>query len=341
MKLLIISTTVYSIPLKGYGGLEQLCYLLAEGLSKKGHTVSVVCPEGSQFSENIESIYTGLRENEEQSWARYRGRLEDREWDVILDTSWQRWSVMSSVGKDPALPILQWHHSDSSVYQTPAPLKYNMWVGLSRDHARRLSLHFRMPVKYVWNGIDTSYYNSNGAPRGERYLWLARYTPEKGAMEIIDLAQKLKTGVDLYGDTEIVGGQDYVQACSNRADSYFARVNKGITREATVDAYSKSKGMLFYPIWEEPFGLTVIEAQACGCVPICRKSGAIPELIKHGETGFLVDDIEEMEELVKKEAVKEISPEAMRKHVEDNFSLEKFVDRWDNLLLRVKAGERW
>lgn len=342
MKLLIISTSIFSLPLKNYGGVEELCYLLSEGLAKKGHTVSIVCPEGSNLSDNIECIFTQLREPEEQSWSRYRGRLEGREWECVIDASWEKWSVMSNVGRDPAIPILLWHHTVPSIYQRVAPVRYNMWVGLSRDHARRLSLHLRTPVKYVWNGIDTQFYLPSGAPRSERYLWIGRYSAEKGAMDLIDLAQKLKIGVDFYGDTEIVGGQDYVQSCFNRADGYFARVNKGITREATVDAYSKAKGMLFFPLWEEPFGLTVLESMACGCVPICRKSGAIPELIKHGETGFLVDDIETMEELVKKDAVREINPEVMRKHIEDNFSIEKFVDRWEKLLLRVvKEGERW
>lgn len=340
-RLLIISSNVFPIPLKNYGGVEELCYQMSEGLAKKGYTVSIVCPEGSTLSENIECIFTQLREPEEQSWARYRGRLESGEWQCVIDASWEKWSEMSNAGRDPAIPILLWHHSDPSIYNMPVPVRHPMWVGLSRDHARRLSLHMRAPVRYIWNGIDTQFYMPTGAPRSERYLWIGRYSAEKNPMGLIDMAQKMKVGVDFYGDTEIVGGEEYVRSCFNRADGYFARVNKGITREATVDAYSKAKGMLFFPLWEEPFGLTVLESMACGCVPICRKSGAIPELIKHGETGFLVDDIGEMEDLIKREAIKEINPDTMRKHVQDNFSIEKFLERWDNLIQRVVAGERW
>lgn len=341
MHCLIISTTVYPVPLQGYGGLEQLVFQLVCGLATKGHTISVVCPEGSTLPEGIEGISTGLREDEEKAYQRYKGRLERDEWDVIVDASWQRWAIMGSVGRDDTTPIVQWHHTDPSVYQTPAPLAYNMWVGVSKSHAEDLGKHFKMPVKYVYNGVDTQFYKSNGNPRGERYLWLSRWTPEKGGAEIIGLAQKLKVGVDMFGDTEIVGDLSYAQLCSRRADGMYARISGGITREATVDAYSTHKGYLYWLNWSEPFGLSIVEAMATGCVPVVNRRGATPELIRHGTTGFLVDTLEEMEELVKSDAVKSIKPETMRRHVEKQFGIERFVADWEKLLLRVVEGERW
>lgn len=338
MKLLIIGTSVYALPPQGYSGLEMLCYHLAEGL---GHQVTIVAPEGSRLSEGIEVVPTPLREDEEKSWLRYRGRLEAGEFDVILDASWQRWAMMSSVGKDPGLPIVNWHHTDPSVYGNPGPVQYPMWVGLSRDHAERLSRHMQVPVRWIYNGIDMGYYRDNGKPRGERWLWVGRWTAEKGAAEVIGLAQKLRVPVDMYGDTEIIGPQEYMKLCQQRADGYFARWNPGISREMTVDAYSTHRGLLFWPLWEEPFGLVPIEAMACGCVPIVRRSGALPELIEHGETGFLCDTLEEVEELVKGDVVKGIDPEVMRVHVEKRFGLERFVGDWEALLQRVADGERW
>ena len=341
MKVLVISTNVFPVPLVGYGGLEQLVYHLAEGLHRKGHKVSVAAPNGSRLSEDVELIGSGQNEDEEKSWQRYKGRLESSEWEVVVDASWQRWATMSNVGREPQIPIINFHHSDPSIYQTPAPIPHNLWVGLSRSHAENLGRHFRIPTRYVYNGIDTQFYRSDGRPRNNHYLWLARYTYEKGAAEIINLAKKLKVVVDMYGDTSIVGDQGYVQMCRNTADGLYARVSPGISREETVNQYSTHKGYLYWLNWSEPFGLSILEAQACGCVPIVSRRGAAPELIKHGETGFLVDTLEEMEELVKKDAVKEINLETMRKHVESKFSVERFVDDWEKLLLSVVSGERW
>lgn len=345
MKLLIISTNVMKLTptgIEGYGGVEYLVSRLATGLALKGHSVAVVCPEGSQLTEGMEIIPTGLMEDEEKSWQRYRGRLEQGEFEVILDSSWQRWATMSSAGRDPELALVNWFHSHESCYPTQPPVRYPMWVGLSRAHASNLSRAFKTPCRFVYNGIDLDFYKPTGAPKGSRYLWLARWTVEKAGMEVIDLAQRCKVGVDMYGDTAIVGDQNYVRACFARADGFFAKANPGVSREVTVDLYSKAHGFLLLLNWEEPFGLSLIESQACGCVPIVSRRGAAPELIRDGITGFLVDDADQMGALLARDAVKEIKPETMRKWVEKKFGLPRFVDDWEALLRRVVGGgERW
>lgn len=342
MRILLISTTIYPIPLKGYGGLEELVTQLALGLAGRGHQVAVVCPETSSLPEGTEIIFTGLREEEELAWQRYRGRLEAGEWEVVVDASWQRWATMSNVGREPQIPIVNWHHTDVSVYGSSAPVIYPLWVGLSKDHAERLARHLKVPVRFVYNGIDLDFYKANDSlPRSNRYLWLARWTPEKAGADIISLAQKIKVPVTMHGDTEIIGSQDYARLCFSRADGLYARVGPGVSREATVELYSTHKALLQLYGWSEPFGLNLVEAMACGCVPIAQRSGAAPELIRDGVTGFLVDTQEEMENLILRDAVREIKPLAMRKHVEKRFSLERFVGAWEKLLSEVVNGARW
>ena len=119
------------------------------------------------------------------------------------------------------------------------------------------------------------------------------------------------------------------------------RANPGVTRAATVELYSQAHGLLNIHRWMEPLGLVPLEAMACGAVPIATKEGGPTETIIHGTTGFLVSDDYEAEELIKRDAVREINPEVMRRHVEENFSLPKFIERWEFLLQRVLAGDRW
>ncbi|MDP2660277.1 MAG: glycosyltransferase, partial [Dehalococcoidia bacterium] len=313
-----------------------------EGLAKRGHQVTVVAPEGSLLSPEIEVIQGPLRESEEQTWQRYRGRLETGEWEAVLDSSWERWANISNLGRDPQLPIVNWHHSAESVYSSSPDVQYPLWVGISRSHAEALGRHFQMPVRLVYNGIDLDVYKpAANKTRGGRYLWLARWTTEKGPAEVISLAKKLRVGLDMFGDQEVIGDRAYLDRCMREVDGLRVRASGGISRLQTVEEYSTHKGMLQWFNWKEPFGLTVIEAMACGCPPICARSGGVAETIRDGVTGFLVDDMEQMAELVKRDAVKEISVEAMRRHVEENFGLGTFVDRWEKLLQAVVSGERW
>lgn len=340
MKLLLISTNVFALPPTGYSGLEQLVSQLACGLAAKGHSVAVVCPNGSQLGDSVEVIPTEVSEEEEKSWSRYRGRLESMEWDVILDASWQRWATMSSAGRDPELPIVNWHHT-APIYASQPPVRYSMWVGLSRAHASELALSWSVPVRHVHNGIDVSFYQSTGARRGGRYLCMSRYTPEKGFLESALLAKRLRVGLDIYGDTSIIGDPSYPQRVQREADGIFVRCFPGVSRQQTVEEYSKHRALLHLHNWNEPFSLVLLEAMACGCVPIAMRRGGPVETIIDGVTGFLVDDGEQAGSIIREDKVREISLEVMRKHVEDRFSVQGFVDRWEELLARVHTGERW
>lgn len=345
MRILLVNTSIFKLTpqgTEGYAGIEYLACKLAAGLASRGHVVTLVSPEGSDVGvENIEYIYTPLREEEEKSWARYRGRLEQGEWEVILDTSWQKWAMMSSIGRDPQLPIVNWWHSHHSIIQAQPSVQYPMWVGISRGHAEELTRAWGVATRWVYNGIDTDFYKASGQPRGGRWLALGRWTPEKGFLEMSLLAKKLRIGLDLYGDQEIIGSDAYMRRAMAEADGIFVRAHGGVSREKTVELYSKGHGLLHLHRWEEPMGLVPIEAMACGAVPIAMKRGGPAETIRHGVTGFLVDTDEEAAELIKRDAIKEISPEAMRAHVEEHFSLKRFIDDWADLLQKVAAGERW
>jgi len=92
--------------------------------------------------------------------------------------------------------------------------------------------------------------------------------------------------------------------------------------------YGNAKALL-YPIeWEEPFGLVVAEAMACGTPVIAYRRGSMPELIENGKTGFVIEsDIEKLVEAMKK--VNEIDRPYVRKRTEEKFSKERMVDNYE------------
>ncbi|MBA7591984.1 D-inositol-3-phosphate glycosyltransferase [subsurface metagenome] len=193
----------------------------------------------------------------------------------------------------------------------------------------------------VHHGIDLSFYKANPeAKRGNRYLFLARFTPEKGFLEIAHLAKKCRVGLDAFGDTEIVSNQDYVRKCTEESDGRQIRVNPGISREETVKQYQSHKALITWPNYVEIFGLVTVEAMACGCPVISKDSGAAKELIKQGRTGFVVSTLEEAEELIKTDAVSKLKPENCVRQAR-RFSIERSAGRHPTLLQDVANGIYW
>lgn len=341
MRILLISTTIFPVPLEGYGGLEQICWHLALGLHEKGHQVTLVAPEGSNVPEGIELIVTGLRQPEEAAWHLYRERMESDEFDVIHDSSWEAWPYASSIGRDPELPIIHTIHTSPTIYGRPPEVQSPCFVGLSDQHCNDIRLHLRCDARKVYNGLDLEYYTQDPAiKRGGRWLWIARYTPEKGPLVAINLARKLNLQLDCFGDVEIVGDAQYVDRCRNACDGLTVRWNPGVTREETVNLYQSYKALLYPLQWSEPFGLCVCEANACGMPVMTLRRGAMPELVKNGRNGYVFDSEEELERALCENVVDNIKPGACRK-VAEKFSLKRMVDSYEKLYQEVADGHRW
>lgn len=344
MKVLLISTTMYQLTksgLAGYGGLEHLVALWAMELKKLGCEVSVVCPGGSDLGEGIEIISTGLREPEEAAYLKYKNRLESGQFDAIMDNTWLWYSVLSQMESDKQLPIIHCWHTDPYSLGSPPPIAKPCLVAFSEAQANIIRSRWNACVQVVRHGIDLSFYKPDPAVgRGERYLFLARYTPEKGFLEIANLVKKCKASLDAFGDIEIVGSQDYVTKCFNEADGRQIRVTPGIPREQTVKEYQSHKALITWPNYVEIFGLTTIEAMSCGCPVISKDSGAARELIKHGKTGFVVSTLEQAEELIKSGKIDTIRSEDCRKQAM-KFSIEKSARAHLRLLEDVSKGIVW
>jgi len=97
--------------------------------------------------------------------------------------------------------------------------------------------------------------------------------------------------------------------------------------------YGRAKGLLYPHRWEEPFGLIFIEAMACGTPVIAFERGSAPEIIRDGKTGFLVKDLNEMLKKIKE--IEKIERRECRKWVEENFTIEKMVENYEKVFLKI------
>lgn len=342
MKILLISTPIfrlYKTGLPSYGGLEQLVILWSQSFRDAGHQVSVVCPEGSDLGEGIEIVPIGFRESEEAAYLKYKDRLG--EFDAIEDHTWQWYSVLSQMETDKQLPITHSWHSDPYNLVSPPPIAKPCIIAFSEAQANIIRSRLNACAQVVHHGIDLSFYKPDPTvERGNRYLYLARYTPEKGFLEVAHLAKKCRVGLDAFGDVEIISSQDYLRKCFLEADGRQIKITGNIPREQTVKEYQSHKALITWPNYVEIFGLVTVESLCCGCPVISKDSGAARELIKHGKSGFVVSTLEEAEELIKTDAVSQLKTDDIIKQGR-KFSIEKSAAGHLRLLEDVNKGLVW
>lgn len=358
MKIAVISSTVFPIPLVNYGGLEQIVYYCAKGLAERGHQVTVFAPLGSIVPgcEIIQGLPPGFGEEqfyggclwktptgEDVRWPGYWPELlKFNDGGVIINHSWQCWPALLALEGRLKAPILWTLHAPvNTMLQSIQPETICSFVCISEDQKNHFEALFSpRKARTAYNGIDLDIYKPLDIPRTNRYLFLARFSSIKGADIALDACKKTDTEIDLIGDTTITGEPDYYQMCCNLADGTKRCIVGGVPRGEAVWYYSKSKALLHPNVrFREPFGLAPVEAQACGLPVIAWSYGAMPETVKPGETGFLVNSQQEIENLIVSNAIDNIDRKRCREWA-SQFSIGRMVSRYEELC-KEALDKRW
>jgi glycosyltransferase involved in cell wall biosynthesis len=339
MKVCVISTTVLKCPPDGYAGLEMISWQCAEGLYLKGHDVTLIAPKGSKTNAKLHE--TTLGESERQAYSGYWQKLN--EFDVIIDHSWQKWSYILKMEGNLPKPILGVLHAPvNTMYQSPPPVEKPSFICISKDQSESCKEHFKCESRVAHNGVDTNFYKRTNSKRNSRYLFLARISTIKGPHIAINVANNCNVGLDLVGDDRITGEPELLirvkDACNLTPNlRYIGHQN----RDECVGWFNKNKALL-HPnqLFREPFGLAPVEAQLCGMPVIAWDNGAMRETVKHGETGFLVRTQDEMENLIRSDAVSTIKPENCIEWAKQ-FSYENMVSRYEALCHEAIESGGW
>jgi glycosyltransferase involved in cell wall biosynthesis len=351
MKIAVISTPVFRLPISGYGGLEQLAYQIAEGLAKKGHEVGLFAPDGS-VCPGVQVIPFGPERQVDEKTAYSKTWQHLPSFDVVLDHSWQAWSHCLREEGVLKAPVLKTCHApvNTMFQQLPKP-KVLSFVCISEDQAAHFRGLFSRDCRVCHNGVDGNYYKAiPGLKRTKRFLFLARFSSIKGPLLAIQACKKAGVGLDLVGDTQITGEQEYLQKCLAECDNEQIRLWGNATRGECVRWFSQAHAMIHpnfpdpdsgHPGFREPFGLAPVEAMLCGCPVVAGDFGAMRETIPSGDQAFvndlpgrLVETPAGLEETVKFWSQGNFfAPEQranLRKHALQ-FSVERMVNRYEEL----------
>jgi len=290
----VISSQVFKVPIYKYGGLEAIAWQTARGLAKMDHQVALFAPDGS-IGDGFDVIHTGPPGtfNESQAYNQYWKHLNN--FHVLIDHSWQKNSYSLKQEGVLKIPILSvWHAPADAMGKPPPDIEKPCVVLISDDHRQHYEALFGRPGRTCYNGIDLDFYKPIAAEREARALFLARFSQIKGADLAIHACTQLNYPLDLVGDTTITNEPDYFRHCQSFCDGEKIRMVGPDTRGGCVLRYSKANFFLHPNArFREPFGLAPIEAQACGLPVATFNYGAMRETVKHGETGYLAGSLDE------------------------------------------------
>lgn len=338
MKIAMIAPLALPVPPDSYGGTERVIYCLIEGLIKLGHDVTLFGAEGSKISGKVDTTFggriTGLpldRPNVYQVLKRI---------DHIISISGQFDIIHNHDGALPMCFASQFKcklvtttHTDLSRAVGDDKMKQLLFREnniVSISDSQRKGFPEGKYVGTVYNGtVDLNEYKLGQG--GDYLVWIGRFNPYKGAGEAIEVAKKANKKIILAGKVEEENLEYYKTEIEPKFNNQDVVYIGEVGLEKKIELFQNAEAMLMPISWEEPFGLVMIEAMACGTPVIAFNRGSVSEVVKEGVSGFVVapGDIDSMVTSVGK--LKQIDRGMCRQYMADNFSIEKMVEGYGKI----------
>lgn len=367
MKILVLGSVALPVPPPMQGGTERIAYWQAVGLAKRGHQVTLVAAKGSKpdpayslveigggdtvagssrqapstknQASNAGNFTEGSRNLRKE--AMYLAQVSQyildhgKEYDVILNNMRAGESLFVPAAKAVGVPF-------ATVMHLPI---FSELAGFFRDtntpvitisNAQRQGFPDVRYAGTVYNCVDPELLEAplSGKKSGGYLLIMGSIAPHKNQKDGILAARTLNKQIILAGK---IGNTAYwEQEIAPHVDGTNV-IHKGeMSMDDKIALLTGAEALLFPIVWPEPFGLVMIEAMAVGTPVVAYGNGAVPEVVKDEETGYIVDETQGAGALavaVRKSGA--IDPHACRRHVEANFSMSAMLDSLEKALSEI------
>jgi glycosyltransferase involved in cell wall biosynthesis len=345
MKIAQVAPLIESVPPRLYGGTERVVSYLTEELVRLGHDVTLFASGDSVTSAELVACIPGaLRLDPSCSdplphnilmLEQVRQRAED--FDILhFHVDYLHFPLFRNSG----VPTVTTLHG-----RLDLPDLVPLYREFDDIPLVSISLHQRKPIAWAnWaanipHGLPKDLYPLSKEARGGYLAFLGRICSEKRPDRAVEIAQR--AGMPLR-----------IAAKVDRADAvYFEEHMKpllhlpGIEYVGEIGEWQKGAFLgdaaaLLFPIdWPEPFGLTMIEAMACGTPVIAWRCGSVPEVIEEGVTGFIVDSVEQAVAAV--EEAQYLDRARVRQRFEERFSARRMANDYLALYESLKFPSSW
>lgn len=351
MKIAELTSLIESVPPASKNGLEFIVSYLTGELIRRGHEITLFATQDSKTRAKLNPLFpVGI------------SRDENNFWDPPLYANWNSSYALSRLKNFDLIhshtsaifkfapfslkPIIYTAHNPpeaSFEYYCSRPKYKNFcsylnlciqklqWVFVSRHQKDSFLKSYAKIKKYsvVHNGIPVEKFEFNAKPK-DYFLYLGYINKDKGADLAVRIARKAKIKLMLAGDySDQKFFNKNIKPFLNDKVKYLGSV--GFRQKN--DLLKNAKALLFPIQWDEPFGLAMVEAMACGTPVVGLNRASVPEVVLPNKTGFIAKNIFEMAADLKKIGL--IKREACRNHVEQNFSLKKMADGYEKIYNRL------
>jgi len=325
----------------------DLAIKLSEGLERLGHRVDFYGPAGTRLDVPVKTRGIRALVHDYNEFQKLLGRVDllshyiPSLWDQYLSSEMFKlankgeydllhfhhpetaMNLASLFPKVPVLytlhdPITDWWQELIQMYHTP-----NQFYAAISNNQRSAAPNLPY-IGTVYNGIDTAKYKPNKSHQ-DNLLFIGRIVPEKGAHTAIKVALKTNHKLTIIGPVfpdNLYYFEHKIKPYLNEQIKYLGQ----LPPEKTISYFQTAKALLVPIEWQEPFGLTMIEAMSCGTPVIAYRQGSVPEIVAHAKTGFVVDNIQQMVKAVS--MIDKIDRQKCREHVLENFSINNMVENY-------------
>lgn len=328
MKIAQVAPLTESVPPQKYGGTERVVSWITEELVRQGHEVTLFASGDSRTSAELVAVTPlALRlDPKVTDYSPYNYLLVDRvyrranEFDVLhfhvdlmhfpLFRTMANRVVTTMHGR---LDLPDFHAVYRAFPQMPlvsismaqrAPLPSVNWVA---------NIPHGMPVDLLEQGCG-----------GSGYLaFIGRITPEKGIIDAIEIAKRASMPLKIAAKVDPVDKRFFETSVKGMLDHPLIEYLGEIDDSLKSDFLGQARALLFPIKWPEPFGLSMIEAFACGTPVIAYERASVPELMKDGITGFIVQGMDDAVAALSK--VQGLDRSRIRREFEDRFTVERMV----------------
>jgi glycosyltransferase involved in cell wall biosynthesis len=299
LRIAMLAPPWISVPSSGYGGVESVVSTLTEALARSGQDVTLFCAPGSVSRATVvplletshpDEIERALFEADHVAQAFDRIDLARRTepFDVIHDHCGFTALALANRMQTPLVHTLHGPFTtDTAAFYAHHGHKGTL-VGISQ--AQMASAPSGMQsLDPIPNPIDLRAWPLQER-KGDYLLWIGRIRPEKGPQRAIAAARAVDVPLVLAGVIQPGQQAFFDSEIAPHIDGDRVRFVGEVGGSAKQSLFAHARGLLMPIRWDEPFGMVVVEALACGTPVIAFPEGAIPELIVEGKTGFLVKD---------------------------------------------------
>lgn len=339
MRIAQLVSNHHSVPPVSSGAIYHVVDRLTDGLISRGHDLTLFASGDSKTRASLESFpnaHTASMNLDERMTKHYMHALaskcfmEASEHDIIHS----HFNLISSYYAPLVdTPVVQTLHSN--IREELHPIMRELSHGKNRYISFSYSQRRQFPdlnwIANVYHGIDPSLFPCNHDPE-DYLLFIGRITEDKGAHLAIEAARAAGMRLVIAGASypdETYWHEKIEPEIDGKTVQYIGELSHG----DKVEHFRKAKALLFPIQWEEPFGLVMIEAMACGTPVIGFDRGSVSEIVQNGITGYVVEDVKGMVDAIS--GIEKISRAACCERVGRFFSFDKMVSGYERVYGRV------